>query len=74
MNKHVGELTPNLVTIDKEGVPTPIPPSGERLNLQSVNALITVHFKSTLFYYGVQYSSPRQPGPWEGHANKRKSR
>lgn len=33
MNEHVGELTPNLVAIDKEGVPTAILPSEERLNL-----------------------------------------
>lgn len=69
MNKDTGELTPNLLTIDKEAIPTPIPPSGERLNLQSK----CINY-CTLFYYGMQYSSPRQLGPQEGHANKKKSR
>lgn len=68
MNMHMGELIPNLVlTIDKEGTPALIP-TREKFKLRSKC------IKSTLFYYGMQYSSPRQPAPCEGCANKRKSR
>ena len=35
VNNSMGELTPNLVTIDEEGAPSPLASSGERLNLQS---------------------------------------